>query len=254
MGRRFTEQQVGDIIKRAAEYQLRQRVPRHPSPEGISESELRSVAEELGIGAEALEKALSKTGIVTQEDSGSLKSINRTLIRILDREINDDDLAIVTDNFPPMAGTAGAMLTLGKSVQYRSLCNSIYCSVRIFRQEGSTKLKIESNAWAMTWPLQIAIMLSCFSVLIGFFAFFDVIASIPLGLFLTLPVPIVLISVGIWANRAVMRSINQKILDAFDATTTRLLELGASQTSVALSGAQSAEGLLEVDVQTRIQE
>ena len=106
----------------------------------------------------------------------------------------------------------------------------------------------------MTWPLQIAIMLSCFSVLIGFFAFFDVIASIPLGLFLTLPVPIVLISVGIWANRAVMRSINQKILDAFDATTTRLLELGASQTSVALSGAQSAEGLLEVDVQTRIQE
>ena len=73
MERHFSEQQVGDIIKRAAEHHLRQRAPQNPAPDGVTETELRSVANELGIPSEALDKALSEIASVSHEDSGNLK-------------------------------------------------------------------------------------------------------------------------------------------------------------------------------------
>ena len=214
---------------------------------------MRSVAKELGISEEAIDNALSTIISVSQKDSGSLKSIKRVLVRTIDCEISEDDLAIVTEEFPPVHGSGGARFQFGRTVQFRAQVGAHPCNVTIARRSGKTEIRVKSDASLGILPVALAAIISFF-----------IIGSAALGLdfgsgfvqdfMQILLLPALSISLGIWWSRAALNAINERILSALDDTTSKIVEMHDQRSEEVAVQSQAVEGPVEGDVQTRIQE
>ena len=220
MERQFTEQQVTEIIRRAAEKQSRSDTP-GPAPTGISESEVRRVAKELGIDDDALAHAMSEVGATTLSDTGSMRSLERTLERVIDGEIPEEALALVIEEFEPVAGLQGTTVNIGRALNYTSMAGMGQCNVNVAPRNGKTVLRIKSNAFLACLPSYLPAFIVSIPALVGVGksgvhseAKFYVAAMVLAGIF----------GMATLAYRAMVKSTNRKVLELTDRAAAKLGE------------------------------
>lgn len=223
MERHFTEQQVSEIIRRAAERQAKSDAP-GAAPTGISESELRRVARELGIDETALTQAMGEVGATALSDTGNLRSFERTLERVIDGEVPEESLASVVEEFVPVAGLQGSTVTIGRAINYTAMAGMGQCNINVAPRNGKTVLRVKSNAGLAFLPTGIP----------GFLMSIFVLAGVGKGMETT-PLKFVVMAVAvlfIWAVaaiafRAMVVGTNKKVLELTNRAAAKLSESAA---------------------------
>lgn len=221
MERQFSEQEVSEIIRKAAERQSRSDTPGR-TPTGISESELRRVANELGIDSEALQYAMGEVGTGAVSDTGDLGSFERTLERTIDGDLPEEALALVIEEFVPVSGLQGNTVTIGRAINYTSMVHLGQCNVNVAPRNGKTVLRVKSQAFLAALPTYIpAFVLSM------------VASAITWDSGLGSPGFKVLVNLllvgGLWTGaslvfRSMVRKTNQRVLELTDRTARKLAE------------------------------
>ena len=219
----FTEQQVSEIIRKAAEHQSRSDTP-GPAPAGMSESEVRRVAKELGIDEDALAHAISEVGSSTLSDTGTIASFERTLERVIDGDLPEESLALVIEEFVPVPGMQGSTVNIGRAINYTCMAGLGQCNVNVSPRNGKTVLRVKSQAFLAMLPAFIpAFVVSLIGLgLIGK----GLDAGMTVGskfLFAALLLG------GVWgiaflAFRAMVRYTNRRVLELTDRTASKLGE------------------------------
>ncbi|MCO5297923.1 MAG: hypothetical protein M9921_13825 [Fimbriimonadaceae bacterium] len=219
MERHFTEQQVSDIIRRAAERQSRADTPGRV-PAGISETELRRVAGELGIDAEALQFAMREVGGSTVSDTGTIRSIERVLEREIEGELPEEALAVVIEEFVPMTGLHANTVTLGRAINYTSMAGMGQCNVNVSPRNGKTLLRVKSNAFVAGVPTFLPALFATIPTLGFMLTKMDATpATKALAVILTLGVVWTGAIVGF---RALVRHTNHRILELTNRTAEKM--------------------------------
>jgi hypothetical protein len=149
--RKFSESQVTELIRRAAEHQAMARAAGHDTTDGIDEDAVRRLAQELGISESALNKALLESG-QGAADSGTIKSLDRTIERSVDYELPEEALNIVCEAFQPNGGLPGSTVNLGRMLSYKSLVGMSECRITVGPRDGETILRVKSSAFLAALP------------------------------------------------------------------------------------------------------
>lgn len=221
MERHFSEQEVSEIIRKAAERQSRSDTPGR-TPAGISESELRRVANELGIDSDALQYAMGEVGTGAISDTGALGSFERTLERTIDGELPEEALALVIEEFVPVSGLQGNTVTIGRAINYTSMVRLGQCNVNVSPRNGRTVLRVKSDAsLAALAVFGPAFVLSLIASAITW-------ESVPGSPGVKALVNLLLV-VAIWAGssrcfRSIVRKTNQRVLELTDRTARKLAD------------------------------
>jgi hypothetical protein len=152
--RHFNEQETAEIIRRAAERQIETRAT--SDRQGVSESELRRIAGELGIAQGAIDAALQDVGTISATDSGDENSVDRTLERTVLGEVGEEAYAALIDHFQPAQGSQGQAVKIGQTVTYTSMVGMSYCNISVVERAGKTTIKAKSSAWIAAVPTFVA--------------------------------------------------------------------------------------------------
>ena len=131
MERHFSEQEVSEIIRRAADHQVRGRPSGAPAAAGVSESELKRVAKELGIDQESLQLAMSEVSADGLGDTGTLDSFDRVLERTIECDVAAEDMGIVLQEFTPRRGFGSQPVNLGNTMSYESIVGFAPCLINV---------------------------------------------------------------------------------------------------------------------------
>lgn len=251
MERHFNEEQVSEIIRMAAENQARHRPVGAPASTGISESELKRVASELGIDAEALQAAISEVGSGALDDTGTLDSLVRTLERSVEGELSPDQLGIALEEFTPMEGIGTHPVSIGNSLTYQSMVGLTQCSINVASRGGKTKLRVKSNAFVAALSTFLPVMVISF---VGNVIFWRKIAPpVDEGILLATLLPAALLVGAYFGFRKLVRYGNTEILALTNRTAAKLAE-SADHLIARLAKSEIPLPDVEVNVeQTRIQ-
>jgi uncharacterized membrane protein len=223
MERHFTEEQVAEIIRRAAAYQNRAKTPGVSTPAGISESELCRVAEELGIDAEAFRRSLDEVGASTQNDTGTLNSVSRVLERTIQGEVPEDAYGAMVEEFVPVSGFGGqSILQIGKALSYSCMVGVAQCNVNVSRRDRQTVLRVQSNATmaglAAFLPAFLATAVS------GAIVWDQMTAAAAVKLVVHLSILALIWSGATVGFRAMVRNANRKVRGMIDRAAAKLAE------------------------------
>ena len=200
---KFTEEEASEIIMRAVELQSELSLSTNERSAGVSKSELMRVATELGISDTAIQRAMTELSKRPSKTSTDESKLITTLQLTFDRELSDDDLAIVAEELVPLQSFGASPLVIGNSMQYRSLITSglTNCVLTVFvsRKKGQTELRIRADRSMEYVPVAGLSALSLFSALIGFF---EISGNGLLAFLLVLLMPTTLITIGLsWTRR-----------------------------------------------------
>jgi hypothetical protein len=224
--RQFSEQQVADIIRRAAEAQTQQGRT-VPSASGlVSAAEVRRIAGELGIDANAVEAAIQQTSNWMATDSGSLNSVDRTLERRVEGELADEDYAAVMEEFVPSSGPGSQSITMGSTLNYKAMAGLAECNVNVSKKSGWTNLRVKTSAYLALLPT----MLPAFLVSVVSAGIIWESKSLQAGEKLLTHVLILAAawSLAIWGFRVAIRYSNRKIAAIMDSTAAKIADLNSS--------------------------
>lgn len=246
----FSEQQVSEIIRRAAEHQARHRPQHGASTSGVSEDELRHVAEELGIDMESLVVAMSEVGAGGLDDTGTLDSVDRVLERSFEGEMSADDIGIVLQGFTPTGGIGNQTVTIGNTLSYQSIVGMSNCNVSVSSRSGKTTLHLKSSAFIALVPTFLpAVFLSFVTNMIIWEEIRPMIVD---GLPAAILIPVALMTIAYFAFKKLVRYSNKKVLDLTNRTAAKIEEsVDNLRGRITKSGIPLPE--VENDVETRIQ-
>ena len=223
MERHFSEQEVSEIIRRAADHQVRERPSGAPAAPGVSESELKRVASELGIEASALQAAISEVGSGALGDTGTLDSVQRVLERSIEGELSPDELGIVLEEFTPVAefGSHGPV-SIGNSLTYNSVVGLTPCNINVAARNGKTRLRVKSNALAAALATFLPVIVISF---VGNLIYWKKVAPpIDDGILFATLLPVAFLVAAFFGFRKLVRFGNRKILDLTNRTAAKLAE------------------------------
>lgn len=147
MERRFTEEQVSEIIRRAADISGGEGDPSPHRGQGVTEPELRRIAKEIGLSETAIEVAMRETGTVNKSDTGGDLTYERTFERRIQGEVGDEGYATLIEHFVPEWDPFRGTTRIGTLMSYKCSVGTNTCNVSIAQKAGQTTLKVTSNAW-----------------------------------------------------------------------------------------------------------
>lgn len=142
--RRFSEEQVSEIIRRAAEISGTSVGADHS---GVTEPELRRIAREIGLDDDAVDAAMRETGAMVSNDTGGALTYERSFERRIDGEVGEEAYATLVEHFVPEWGIGRGTSKIGNLLTYRSMVGINSCQVSVSQKAGRTTLKVTSSAW-----------------------------------------------------------------------------------------------------------
>lgn len=222
MERRFSEEQVSEIIRRAAEISSTGIDPALSRGSGVSESELKRIASEIGLDAEAVDAAMRETGTVVSNDTGGDLSWDRSYERRIGGEVSAEQAhATLVEHFVPEWDPFRGTTKIGSLVTYKSSVGINTCHVSIARKSGRTILKVTSNAWvsmmATFLPATLLSVLACIFILGSSKLMND-------KLEVLVPLLAALWITAVVANIKLVKFSNKKVSRLVDAATADLAE------------------------------
>ena len=222
MERHFSEQEVSEIIRRAADNQARQHPEGSHAGSGVSESELKRVASELGIEADALQSAISEVGSGALNDTGTHDSMERILERTVEGELTSDQLGIVLEEFTPMEGIGTKVVSVGNSLSYQSLVGCAQCSINVAARGGKTTLRVKSNAFVAALSTFVPVIAIS---LVGNLIYWKKV-GLPVddAILLAVLLPAAFLTAAYFGFRKLVNYSNRKVLDLTNRTAAKLEE------------------------------
>jgi uncharacterized small protein (DUF1192 family) len=158
--RRFTEQEVADIIRRATEAQIGM-AQREAPPGTLSATDVLRIGAELGVDPAALEAAMGGAVVWTShDDAGSLFKTKRSFERRIPAPLTEADFAELMGLFEPWGIRGAQSFRVGSALHYKAMAGVSGCSVTLTGSEEGACLKVRSdsgNAWL--WTLAPLILL-----------------------------------------------------------------------------------------------
>jgi hypothetical protein len=142
MERQYTEEEVSQVIRRAAELQERLAPADAPRAHGIRETELVRIAGELGLEERYVREALYDATTFAAGDKGKLTSIDRTLERTAAGLPGSEAFEIALDEFGPSAGIQSGPTTVGDTLTYQSMAGLSHCEMLVSKKGGRTRVKV----------------------------------------------------------------------------------------------------------------
>jgi len=234
MERHFSEQQVSEIIRKAAEVQSRHKTAGSQPSHGISESELKRVASELGIDRDALISAIAEVASTTLEDTGSLSTVDRILERSVVGELTQDQIGVVLEEFTPTAGIGQQTIAVGNNLSYQSLVGMAQCNINVSNRSGKTTLRVKSSAFLSFLPTFLPA--GFISLITNIVIWEEMRLSTSEGLPPAVLIPVGLLIAAFYCFKKLVRYSNQKILDLTNRAAAKLSE-SADHLRINLHGA-----------------
>jgi len=162
--RRFSDKEVGEILKAAAEMQSG--LAQSGTAEGMTLSELKKVAEELGIDSENVGLAAAEL-VASPEGNSRSKSNSILLQRTIDGEISDeiwDDLVTELRRF---TGKPGQSQQKPNSREWTGATDTRSVTLTAICRKGKTRLKLLGDAsGATTAAITLGLTLGVFVTLV----------------------------------------------------------------------------------------
>jgi hypothetical protein len=220
--RRYSEEQVSEIIRRAAEISSNGVDSSLARGSGISESELKRIASEIGLEASAVDTAMRETGSVVSQDTGGALSYERSFERRIQGYVGEEAHATLVEHFVPEWDPFRGTTKIGSMVSYKSSVGTNTCHVSITQKSGRTTLKVTSNAWvSMMATFLPAVLLSVLSAILVFSSTRLAQSDKP-ELFLASL--LVLWTAAVVANIKLVKFSNKKVERLVDAAASELAE------------------------------
>ena len=145
--RRYTEQEVGVILRRAAE--LQQHEPgAGVEPSSLSLKELEQVAREAGIDPRFVRRAAQD--VAERAPAGRpVRFLGAPLVLVVEREVDGeaghDDYEALVEEIRGTLNDVGSVNTLGRSFAWRSTNVQRLVSVTITPRGGRTRIRVEER-------------------------------------------------------------------------------------------------------------
>lgn len=219
MERQFSEQEVTQVIKRAAELQERL-APAQRHLGGIGEVEIVRIAKELGVEERFVKQALADRSTFASEDRGRMTAMDRTIERTAAGLPGSEAFEVVLDSIGPSNGLNSSPTTVGDTMTYQTMIGISHVEMLINKKHGRTRVKADVSTFlpviAFGAPLAMAIAITA-----GSFANFATVAGIPGAIAAT----IVAVggTVGGWFGlRAINKWSNKKVVEKVEETVDRL--------------------------------
>lgn len=144
--RRFTERQLADVMRKAAEIQARESTT--SGNEGISEQEFRAAAHELGIGEPAIDAALADLDVPQSADHAGLWGgpFRRDLEGVFEGQVTDEKWEMIVADLRRTFGEAGSVNRRGSTYEWVGTGGGVDNNTITVRQSGgSIRVDISSE-------------------------------------------------------------------------------------------------------------
>lgn len=137
----FSEQEVAQIIKRAAEITEEGAEPTYVP--GVTREELEKIAAEVGVSASALERAINEARERTHK-RGPLR-LTEEFERVVDGELDPSQFDVVLEGVKTFG--RGEPTLVGRSLRADAWTGAGQAHIDVTSRNGRTKLKVKSNAF-----------------------------------------------------------------------------------------------------------
>lgn len=133
----FSEQEAGDIMKRAA--QLQEGAASDIYQPGVTRDELRRVAQEMGVGDEYLDQAIRER--LSSRPKGLVPSL-QVEERIVEGELDPQDFDVVLQNVSVRSTRRSAPVQIGRSLTAQAWSGSGLVKLQVSARNGRTRIQV----------------------------------------------------------------------------------------------------------------
>lgn len=140
--RMFSEQEATAIIQRAIE--LSEQAGSQYQP-GVTREELLRIAADVGVPAEALERAMREVG--TQKEEKGPFQLTHVFERVVEGEIKPDQYDLIIEDVKPLkSGHMAGLTQVGRKLTMQAWNGVGQSTIEITAREGRTRIKVKSHA------------------------------------------------------------------------------------------------------------
>lgn len=137
----FSEQEVSEIIRRAAELQEGSASSSSEYRPGVTRQELERAAAEVGVSPQFLQQAIQeKLAGVQQGQAGGLAP---EVERVVEGELDPADYDVVVEQLPLRSSRKFPVSQIGRSMQARAMTGSGLASVSLHSRNGRTRIRVK---------------------------------------------------------------------------------------------------------------
>jgi hypothetical protein len=225
--RHYTEQEVTQVIRKAAELQDRLAPADAPRPGGIAEGELVRIAGELGLEERFVKEALADKSTFASQDKGRDTSWDRTFERTAAGLPGSEAFEIALDEFGPTSGMSTSPTTVGDTLTYQSMAGLSHCEMLVSKKGGRTRVKVGTSTFLPFLAFGLPMGLALFIVIVSLTEYSHV-AGLPIAV---ADVLIALLGLGlirsvvrrvnVWSNRKVSAKLDS-LIDRINAEAERM--------------------------------
>lgn len=168
--RRFTEKQLADVMRKAAEIQARESTT--SGNEGVSEQEFRAAAHELGIGDPAIDAALAELEVPDSIDRAGIWGgpFRRDVEGVFEGQITDEKWEMIVADLRRTFGEAGSINRRGSTYEWVGTGGGVDNNTITVRQSGGSIRVDVSSEFGGYGFLGYLLMLLPLFISIGFFS------------------------------------------------------------------------------------
>lgn len=135
--RMFSEQEAGDIMKRAA--QLQEGAAGDVYQPGVTRDELRRVAQEMGVGDEYLDQAILER--LSNRPRGLVPTLQMEE-RVVEGELDPRDFDIVLQNVSVRSNRRSAPVQIGRSLTAQAWSGTGLVKLQVSSRNGRTRIQV----------------------------------------------------------------------------------------------------------------
>lgn len=139
----FSEQEVGQIIRRAVQLTEEDAAPSYKA--GVTKHELEKIAKEVGVSPEALQRAILEAG--EHKGKRGLFHLTEEFERVVEGELDPSQFDLITENVKTF-GNAGqpAVAQVGRKMTMSAWTGVGQAKIDVTSRNGRTRVKVKSNA------------------------------------------------------------------------------------------------------------
>lgn len=137
----FSEQEVTEIIRRAAELQEGSASSDSEYRPGVTREELERAAAEVGVSPQFLQQAIQEklAGIQGRRSAGLAPEEER----VVEGELDPNDYDVVVEQLPLRSSRRYPVSQIGRSLQARAMTGSGIANVSLHSRNGRTRIRVK---------------------------------------------------------------------------------------------------------------
>ncbi|HZH98018.1 MAG TPA: hypothetical protein VEX38_03530, partial [Fimbriimonadaceae bacterium] len=140
----FSEQEVGEIVRRAVQLQEQAKDAELYTP-GITREELSRIAREMGIDPKYLEMAIG-TSKVSPDPKRGVFNLTQEFERVVDGELKQEDFDLLLEHVRARPGPHGPSIAqIGRTLSGRSTKGIFSSIIDVTSRKGRTKISVRSS-------------------------------------------------------------------------------------------------------------